>query len=442
MAKIAALVFDPQLRQQLQALLTCRGFEVIALKSISCASEADAVLVECSTRAQDPGLEFARAAQFHREFPPVVAVALTSSEGLAVEAFRSGVRDFFRQPFCDDEIVDALISVLPRSSVRDLGQAVLIGLSPEIQQVKAFVRRLACVDTSVLITGETGTGKEVVARQIHQYGSRRERPLVCINCAAIPDGLLENELFGHEKGAFTGAFSTRDGKMKEGNGGTIFLDEIGDLSLMAQAKILRMIESKEITPLGGRGCFHLDLRIITATNRDLGAMVREERFRSDLLFRLNVARVRLPPLRERPSDIPLLVQHFLPGLNRSFGYRVTRFSDLALKNLIQYSWPGNVRELRNVMEMAFLNLRSPSSTVADLSEIVENPLTIANEPLREDERERLFTVLVSSRWNVSEAARKLHWSRMTVYRKLAKYQILRSTACDRKAAGVTSCDSR
>jgi len=441
MAKIAILVFDLQLRQQLQTLLTSRGFEVVGLKSISCASAADAVVVECSTRAQDPGLEFARAAHLRREFPPVVAVALKSSEDLAIEAFRSGVRDFFRQPFADDEILHALINVLPRTSGRNLEQAVLIGLSSEMKQVKAFVDRLARVNTSVLVTGETGTGKEVVARQIHQHSGRRERPMVCVNCAAIPDGLLENELFGHEKGAFTGAFSNRDGKMKEGDGGTIFLDEIGDLSLMAQAKILRLIESKEVTPLGGRGSFHLDLRIIAATNRDLGAMVREQRFRSDLLFRLSVARVKLPPLRERPSDIPLLVRHFLPGLNHSFGYQVIRFSDRALKQLIQYSWPGNVRELRNVMEMTFLNLPSPDSTVADLPEIAENPLSMGSKALCEDEREQLFTVLVSSRWNVSETARKLHWSRMTVYRKLAKYQVLRSTACDREATCVTSCDN-
>ena len=443
MAKIATLIFDPLLRQKLQALLRSQGFDVVAVTSCAKARESDAVFTECSTRVRDRGLEFVRMAQRDADFPPIIAVALESSEDLAIEAFRCGVRNFFKQPLRGDEIGESLFQLVSRAASHEGpdSNSVLVGQSLEIQQVRGLIRRLACVNSSVLITGETGTGKEVVARQIHQVGHRNKRPLVCVNCAAIPDGLLEDELFGHDRGAFTGAVSSRDGRMKEANKGTIFLDEIGDLSLMAQSKILRVIESRDVTPLGGRGTVHLDVRIIAATNRDLESMTREGLFRSDLLFRLNVARIKLPTLRERPCDIPLLIQHFLPALNRSFGCHVTLFSDRALQKMTEYSWPGNVRELKNVMEMVFINLPSLNVTVVELPKFVENLLQGPSESRQEDERERLLSVLLSTRWNVSETARKLRWSRMTVYRRLAKHRILRSDPCHTKSFAVTPCDS-
>jgi len=309
-----------------------------------------------------------------------------------------------------------------------------------MQLVKGLIRKLSCVNSSVLITGETGTGKEVVARLIHQAGSRHKRPMVCVNCAAIPDSLLESEMFGYEKGAFTGAVSSREGKMKEANGGTVFLDEIGDFSLAAQAKVLRVIESKDVTPLGGRGSIQLDVRIISATNRDLEKMAREGTFRSDLLFRLNVARIKLPPLRERRSDIPLLIQHFLPELNRSFGCKVNRFSDRALERMSEYSWAGNVRELRNIMEMVFLDLPSLNTPVVDLPPFVDSLLRDTDERSPEDERARLLSALLSTRWNVSEVARQFKWSRMTIYRRLIKHHILRPDSCNTPVLAVTHSD--
>ena len=219
------------------------------------------------------------------------------------------------------------------------------------------------------------------------------------------------------KGHLRGPPFLRDGKLAQANGGTVFFDEIGDMSLVAQAKILRAIEAKELYRLGGGRKQVLDIRVIAATNRPLEALVKEDRFRTDLYYRLNVARVRLPALRDRPADIPVLIEHFLPHFNQMFGRRIVRFEREALDVMTSYSWPGNVRELRNTMEITYLRLKGDTVTVRDL------PAEIRNVPDVEGERERLMAALLETRWNVSEAARKMHWSRMTMYRRLAKHNL-------------------
>jgi transcriptional regulator with PAS, ATPase and Fis domain len=294
------------------------------------------------------------------------------------------------------------------------------------------------------VTGETGTGKELVAELIHRNSPRAHQPFVCINCAAIPDTLLESELFGYERGSFTGAYSASKGKLKFGDGGTIFLDEIGDMSPYAQAKILRVIESREVQRLGGKENIPLNVRFIAATNKDLEQSVSEKTFRKDLYYRLNVAGIHLPLLRDRREDIPSLCDHYIGDLNRHFGRQVEGFTEETAETLLRYEWPGNVRELKNLLEATVGNFRCGQNRSAsascgqcpevsfrcrqisftDLPEQFRRRVSPAN-PLPLDERYPLLSVLISTNWNISKAAQQLHWSRMTIYRKMAKYHIHR-----------------
>jgi DNA-binding NtrC family response regulator len=305
----------------------------------------------------------------------------------------------------------------------------LVGSSPQMQSVRADIWCLAACSSNVLVTGETGTGKELVADLIHRNSNRAPGPLVSINCAAIPDDLLESELFGCERGAFTGAVVRRDGKLKHADGGTIFFDEIGDLSLHAQAKILRAIENREAPRLGGKEAVRFDARVIAATNGDLDQMSEENRFRKDLLYRLSVACIHLPPLRERREDIPELVLAFVQELNGRFGRSIQRPDSASLELLRGHEWPGNIRELRNVLEAAYIRL--PPGPVERL-QVPAHLLRVrrrlpASEtqaaPAR-SERDRLRDTLAATNWNKSRTARNLQWSRMTLYRKMAKYQIM------------------
>jgi transcriptional regulator with PAS, ATPase and Fis domain len=298
----------------------------------------------------------------------------------------------------------------------------LIGESPSMQEIKTNIDRVATTDSNVLITGETGTGNELVADLIHRKSLCYQGPLVSINCVAIPDGLLESELFGYERGAFTGAHALKEGQLRLADGGTAFFDEIGDMNPYAQAKILRAIEGKTIYRLGGKRRIPLNIRVIAATNQDLEQLVSQEKFRKDLYFRLNVARIHLPPLRERKEDIGLLCQYYLGELNDRCGRQVEGFTDDVLDWMIRYDWPGNVRELKNLLEATFVNAPCGKVALTDLPEQFRQRVR-ETASLPQDERERLLSALFSTNWNFSKAAQQLHWSRMTLYRKLGKYQI-------------------
>jgi hypothetical protein len=272
--------------------------------------------------------------------------------------------------------------------------------------------------------------RELVAELIHRNSPRRGGPFVCINCPAIPDSLLESELFGFERGAFTGAASAYDGTLRLAHGGTLFLDEIGDMSLSAQAKILRVVEAKEVHRLGGAHLVPLDVRIVAATNHGLEALVAQERFRRDLYFRLDVTSIHIPPLRERTQDIPALLQHYIGVLNQRRGTRISGFGRETLESLLRYDWPGNVRELRNLVESVALDAAAGVIERRDLPEAMCRRLDARAEsaPLppglaRERDRDRLLSALLSTNWNKSRAAQELRWARMTVYRKMAKYHI-------------------
>jgi transcriptional regulator with PAS, ATPase and Fis domain len=294
------------------------------------------------------------------------------------------------------------------------------------QRIVGQLDRIAATHSTVLITGETGTGKEVAARYIHACSERAMQPFVSVNCAAVPDTLLESELFGYERGAFTGAQSSTDGKFHHAHQGTLFLDEIADMTPAAQAKILRVLETYEVWRLGARRGTRVNVRIIAATNCELERLVGEGRFRSDLYYRLNVARVMLPPLRERRFDIPVLVAYYVQRMNLQFDRKLAGFTEASMKRLQSYGWPGNVRELKNVIEAAFIDLPSGRIQLADLPESVRERLREAAEAPA-DEAARIITTLNEMHWNVSRAAHTLHLSRMTLYRKIAKYGLSRES---------------
>lgn len=316
----------------------------------------------------------------------------------------------------------------------------MIGSSLAMWRVKTYMRKVANTDCHVLITGETGTGKDLAAQYIHQQSSRRAKPLLSINSAALPDGLLESELFGYEKGAFTGAASSYPGKLKLADGGTVLFDEIGDMSPYAQAKILRVIETKEVYPLGGRRSVPVDIRIIAATNRDLDRQMARNEFREDLYFRLNVARVDLPPLRERKDDISLLIDHYVQKFSVKFGRTIEGFSKEAMELLLLHDWPGNIRELMNLIERIFIDPPAEKISVSDLPDSIRSPLPKRQEKVP-TEREILLYTLSQTNWNKSKAAARLHWSRMTLYRKIAKYHIVESQPEAAQSPG-NSVDSR
>jgi transcriptional regulator with PAS, ATPase and Fis domain len=291
--------------------------------------------------------------------------------------------------------------------------------------LKRYIRQVASSDSNILITGETGTGKELVAQWLHARSGRHNQPLVCFNSAAIPEALVESELFGYEKGAFTGAQKLQEGKLEAANHGTVFFDEIGDVSLSVQAKLLRAIESKKIYRLGSNRSQDLDLRILSATNQDLETATRENRFRTDLYYRLNVIRIEVPPLRDRMEDLPDLVDHYIRCFNPVFQKNITALSREAMDILFSYQWPGNIRELKNVIEATFVSVSNTAEGVVDLPAPVTRQLAHSTQ-CHGRERTMLVRALIAAKWNKTEAARSLHWSRMTLHRKVARYNLQRS----------------
>ena len=390
-------------------------------------------LVVIGTAGSDPweGVELADQLRRRDAALPLIMVSEQSSERLAIAALRAGVSDYFRLPLGGGELlasVRRLLAKLPETAAGvpaapgPVGPR-MVAESPVMRELRCYLLKAAATESTVLVTGETGTGKELVAETVHEASSRCRGPLMSINSAALPEALLESELFGHERGAFTGAVDRRVGKLEQAAGGTVFLDEIGDMSLHCQAKILRAIEKREIFRLGGTQAIPLDVRWICATHRDLEQMVAEGTFRSDLYYRLNVARVHLPPLRERKEDIPPLVALQVRNLNRRTGRRVEGLTSEASEALSCYDWPGNVRELRNVLESAYINGPGRLLSIADLPASFRRRFEEEERP-EQAEKERLLAALEETKWNKSRAAERLSWSRMTLYRKLEKYRIV------------------
>jgi DNA-binding NtrC family response regulator len=424
--------------------LLCAGLEVIRtcekaeLMRALGARRAEVVILEPSMPAGlEDSLEVVRQIRESSSLVPVVLIVRNSSEDLAIAALRAGVNEYIRYPFSPDELVGAVNRCLdlPENKTQpfDLNPPPvdgIIGESEAMREIRGRVTKVALSESNVLITGETGTGKELFADVVHKKSRRGNKPFVAINCAAIPDTLLESELFGHAKGAFTGAESGSDGRLKAADQGTLFLDEIGDMSAYCQAKILRVIENKEIQRLGCNRGIPVDVRVIAATNQDLEQLSRENKFRKDLFFRLNVARIHLPPLRERKEDLPSLIDHYIGQFSRRFGRKAQRLTEDALDCLFSYDWPGNVRELKNLLESIFVECPAGDISLQDLP--IELRVRCAElRSVSGDERERLLWALATTNWNKSRAAARLHWSRMTLYRKMARYNILRGQVARR-----------
>ena len=427
---------DPPPAHLSESLKMCGCEMLLAHSEAQLLESVDRFSPECavvfSTVAMDP--EAVRVAQRVRSIShscPLLIMTTGISTETVICAMRAGVSDVLEEDAPREKIVATLKSLTGRHPDRgqpgaggsDLidGQR-LAGGGVLMQQVRSQIARIAVADVSVLITGETGTGKELAAQLIHRNSRRGARPFVAINCAAVPDTLLESELFGHERGAFTGATVSREGKLQHASGGTLFLDEIGDMSLVAQAKILRAVESRVVQRLGSNVDTPVQVRLLAATNQDLETLTREKKFREDLYFRLNVVRLALPPLRERLEDIPELVEHTMRDLQQRHKGPVRRIEHDLVRRLQSYHWPGNVRELRNLLESMVVLSSSRSVGVADLPSHVKQTLR-SSSPAYGDERSRIIGALTSADWNRNKAAEILCCSRMTLYRKMVKYSI-------------------
>ena len=307
----------------------------------------------------------------------------------------------------------------------------LIGKDPQMQLIYKLIEDVAPTDATVLIQGESGTGKELVARAIHKHSLRRDKPFVVINCSAYPATLIESELFGHEKGAFTGAIRQKAGRFEQADGGTVFLDEIGEISSTAQIKLLRILQSQRFERLGGEQTLSVNIRVLAATNKDLLKAVKSANFREDLFYRLHVIPIQMPPLRDRRNDIPLLARHFLRHFATEQETLAQRFSSEAMRNLLDYSWPGNVRELENSIEHAVVLAKGNYIQISDLPAALLHAKTGeaagSNRSIVENERKLLLEVLAECDWNKKAAAQQLGISRSTLYDKLRKYQITKPT---------------
>ncbi len=446
MPKLLVIDDDPAFRDGLAETLRDLGHDVAEAASgeeglaLFGAARPDLVFLDLRMPGLD-GMSVLQRLRGDAAAPPVPVVVLTAfaSGANTIDAMRQGAFDHLTKPLGRHEVVEALDRALSRTAVSTVGAAApmdgpLIGSSPAIRAVQKLVGMAAASDATVLVTGETGTGKELVARALHDHGPRAPGPFVSVNCAAIPAELLESELFGHVAGAFTGAVRAQAGRFREAQGGTLLLDEIGDMDAAMQAKILRVLQERVVTPVGGRP-EPVNVRIVAATHRDLHALIDAGRFRADLYYRLHVIPIALPPLRDRVSDIAPLAGHFLrlanPGAPK-------RLSAEAIALLQAHAWPGNVRELRNVTERAAALARRPAIEAADLGFLhqaaatagpqaaavqqatAETELTLP-EAVMELERAMIRRALSETRGSRAEAARRLGINRQLLYDKMRRY---------------------
>ena len=435
---------SPETREILERNLRAEGYDVVAADSVAAAlrvldrTPVDLVITDLRMPGAD-GLELARHVRHHHRFTGVIVVTGYATVGGAVTAMREGVEDYLAKPFSDEELTRAVRSALDKVRLRreleEPGPADapdgIVGQSPAMQRVYRLIARAAAVDVPVLITGESGTGKELVARAIHYRGPRAAGPFLAVNCAAIPESLIESELFGHAKGAFTGATSARQGLFVAADTGTLFLDEVAELSPIAQAKLLRALQDHQVQAVGADAARRVDVRIIAATNKDLESLARQGRFREDLFFRLHVLPIELPPLRERTGDIVLLTRHLLAQAAAGHGVPAPRITDAAMDALVRYPWPGNVRELQNLVQRLVILADSGVIDAVDLPAVMryaaagrgaggapDAPAAPDLRPLREVELDHIRSVLRSVGGNKTRAAAILGIDRKSLREKL------------------------
>ena len=446
-AVASVLVVDDEksIRDSLRMILEFEGYRVAEAsggrEALARASESapDAVLLDIKMPEMD-GLEVFRSLRERGFEMPVIIVTGHGDVEMALETTRAGAFDFFEKPLQRQRVLVSLRNAISAYRMRQDfavagGSEELVGASPAIEQLRERIERAAPTPATVLITGESGTGKELVARAIHRLSLRRDQAYVQVNCAAIPEELIESELFGHEKGSFTGAVRKQVGKFLAADRGTIFLDEVGDMSARTQAKVLRVLQNGEVEPVGAGTVAHVDVRVVAATHRNLSREIKEGRFREDLYYRLNVVPIRTPPLREHLEDIAMLVDYFVRRYSMANNYRPKKFSEEALTELSQLPWKGNVRELRNLVER--LLILSPSDEVSRQDVVAavggsERELTstiLSASTLREmrEKAERLFLVkkLEENGWNVTRTAELIGTPRSNLYKKMEQYGIER-----------------
>ncbi len=448
-ARILVVEDERAIQIALSGLLKREGYEVLVASSGEEAVERlqenaiDLVITDLALGRGISGMEVLRSAKNLRQETVVVMITAHGSEKIAVEAMKSGADDYIPKPFDNDEIRLVVQRCLERTRLerenrllleqvqRQYGFENLIGAGKSMQEVFSTIQKVAETDLTVLIRGDSGTGKELVAQALHNRSSRKARPFVAVNCAAISRELVESELFGHEKGAFTGADARRQGRFEAAEGGTIFLDEIGDMAPETQAKVLRVLQERSFERVGGVKPISVDVRVVAATHRNLEEDVASDRFREDLYYRLKVVELLLPPLRERPEDIPALAQRFLERVTERLGRDKKQLSENALARLARYAWPGNVRELENVIEQAAvlvtgqtieesdLKLSGPNSPAASEASYAGLAFSDAKKRTVEKfEREFLLEALRESGGNISRAAESIGMVRQSLQQKI------------------------
>jgi DNA-binding NtrC family response regulator len=440
--KVNILVVDDEeiVRDSLGSWLIDDGYEVSTAENGTKALEIfptrswDLCLVDLKMPGID-GIQLME--EFRRQVPEQLVIIMTAyaTVDTAVKAMKEGAYDYMVKPFNPEDLSMTIRKIIEHQKLvreniflrKELKKQYrlhdMISKNDRILEIFDLVRTVAKSNSTVLIQGESGTGKELLARAIHEESPRREAPFISVSCASLTETLLESELFGYEKGAFTGADALKRGKLELARDGTLFLDEIGDISLKLQMDLLRVLEQKEFRRVGGSNVITITSRIIAATNRDLKKAIEEGKFRDDLYYRLNVISIHLPPLRERKEDVPLLVEHFVDRFNIEMEKKVEGVSDGALRILMGYDWPGNARELRNVIERAMVVAKDTRITEADVSLPAPRKEGTNGKSLGDMEREHILRILVENRWNIIRSAQVLGIDRVTLYNKIKKYEL-------------------
>jgi DNA-binding NtrC family response regulator len=441
--RILVVEDEEKLRRVIELQLTSKGFDVdksaTAEEGLKLVDRADLVLTDLKLPAMD-GLEFLSLIRRQNSQTPVIMMTAFGSVENAVEAMKSGATDFLLKPFSLDHLMQVVGKALEIRALRDENQQLkeqlgrryefdnIVGRSEPMQEIFAAVERVAPTRATVLLTGESGVGKDLIARAIHFHSPRRDRPMVKINCSAIPENLMESELFGYEKGAFTGAQTSKPGKFEQADTGTVFLDEIGDVPAAIQVKLLRILQEREFERLGSNVTRHIDVRLVAATNQDLRAALEQGTFREDLYYRLNVVPLNIPSLRDRKEDIPFLANHFVRKLAPDVGCHVESISDAAMEKLMSYHWPGNVRELENVIERSLVMCGGTQLEASDIRlEAAPRSRAQSDTPFVPDgmsldqfEQEIIREALRRANGNKSQAARLLGLTRNALRYRLTQ----------------------
>ena len=438
--RIKILIVDDEdiIRESLRDWLENAGYKVVIAGS---GEEALRIIKQKKIKIMladlvMPGIDGIELMKEARKIVPTISTVIITAYGsiqTAISAIKEGAYDYIEKPFCPEKVelliknlmehqdlIEENISLRRRIEDRYNFEGI-IAKSPKMLKIFELIKTVAPTSATVLIIGKTGTGKEIIARAIHHQSQRRNKPFIATSCAALPESLLESELFGHEKGSFTGAVETKKGKFEAGDKGTLFLDEIGEINANTQIHLLRALEEKKITRVGSNEEIDVDVRVIAATNKNLKTMIKHEKFREDLYYRLNVVTIDLPPLKDRGEDILPLAEHFLKKFAGENNKSIKYFSPEVVEFMLNYSWPGNVRELENMVERGVILSKNKTITLAEVPQDIIHPTPAEGKTIEVVERNHIINVLEETKGNISKAADILGIRRMTLYNKLKKY---------------------